>query len=192
MEGDTIYLRYPIPSDYRDWALLRKKSADFLRPWEPLWPRDDLSLSAFKLRLKRYQTDIKNGRGYPFFIFRTEGDTILGGITLGHVKRGVSQSAQIGYWIGEPFARQGYMREALNLVCDFAFSHHGLHRLEAACIPSNTRSVGLLEKTGFEREGTLRSYLKIKGLWQDHILYARINPLHNKQQPAKIYKNGDQ
>ena len=98
--------------------------------------------------------------------------------TLGNIRRGVTQSGQVGYWIGERHGGKGLMREAVKLVCEYGFSYNGLHRLEAACIPGNTRSVRLLEASGFEREGLLRSYLKINGTWQDHFLYARINPLH--------------
>ena len=50
----------------------------------------------------------------------------------------------------------------------------GLHRVEAACIPTNNASIRLLEKTGFVREGFAREYLCINGTWQDHLLYARL------------------
>lgn len=180
IEGDCVGLRHPEFCDYGEWSNLRAESAEFLQPWEPRWPRDDLSRLSFRSRLRRYAGEINNGTGFPFFLARLSDNALLGGITLGHIRRGVSQSGQIGYWIGEKYAGQGYMREGLELLCEFAFSRHGLHRLEAACIPSNERSVRLLEKAGFEREGHLRSYLKINGSWQDHTLYSRINPLHQE------------
>lgn len=180
MEGNNVCLRHPELNDYAEWAALRGSSAEFLQPWEPRWPRDDLSRISFRDRLRRYSNEINAGTGYPFFISRLSDGALLGGITLGHVRRGVSQSAQIGYWIGEEHAGQGYMSEGLKLLCEYSFTRHGLHRLEAACIPSNDRSIRLLEKTGFEREGLLRSYLKINGKWQDHILFSQINPLHER------------
>ena len=172
LQSGRISLRHPEMSDYVQWSELRSASASFLQPWEPQWPSDSLSRLSFRKRLKRYNEEISAATGYPFFLIRQQDDALLGGITLGHIRRGVSQSAQIGYWIGKQYAGQGYMTEGLNLICGYAFSHHGLHRLEAACIPSNTRSAKLLEKAGFEREGLLRSYLKINGTWQDHLLYA--------------------
>lgn len=178
MEGKNVCLRHPEFGDYTQWSALRSSSAEFLQPWEPRWPRDDLSRIAYRDRLRRYSNEINAGTGFPFFIVRHSDGALLGGITLGHVRRGVSQSAQIGYWIGEQYAGKGYMSEGLRLLCEHSFTHHGLHRLEAACIPSNERSIRLLEKTGFEREGLLRSYLKINGEWQDHILFSKINPLH--------------
>jgi len=66
------------------------------------------------------------------------------------------------------------MLEAVGLVCDFAFDTLRLHRIEAACIPDNVRSVRVLEKAGFQREGLLRAYLRINGSWQNHYLYALI------------------
>lgn len=178
VEGRTLHLRHPEMADFEAWAHLREQSSEFLRPWEPIWPRDDLTRPAFRARLRRYGAETNAGTGYPFFICRNEDDALLGGITLGNIRRGVAQNGQIGYWIGERFAGRGYMSEAVALVCEYAFGRAGLHRLEAACIPGNTKSVRLLEKNGFEREGMLRAYLKINGHWRDHVLYARINPMH--------------
>jgi [ribosomal protein S5]-alanine N-acetyltransferase len=176
--GRTVFLRYPDISDHAEWAALRAESESFLRPWEPAWPSDDLERSAFRGRIRRYNQEISAGTGYPFFICSRIDGAILGGITLGNVRRGVSQNGQIGYWIGSRHKGKGIMSEALGLVCEFAFATCGLHRLEAACIPDNTRSIRILEKAGFAREGFLRSYLKINGVWRDHVLFARINPRH--------------
>ena len=178
IEGRTVHLRHPSAGDYEAWAELRSASAGFLKPWEPAWPRDDLSRPAYRARLRRYQTEIRNGTGYPYFVLRRSDDVLVGGITLGNIRRGASQSAQIGYWSGQSHAGHGYMTEALGLLCEHAFTRFGLHRLEAACIPGNTRSERLLEKCGFRCEGLLAGYLKINGEWRDHHLYARINANH--------------
>lgn len=176
--GPNVHLRYPDISDYKEWSILRATSEAFLRPWEPAWPSDDLEKSAFRGRLRRYHQEITAGTGYPFFICDNRTDALLGGITLGNVRRGVSQSGQIGYWVGQRYTGKGIMSEAVGLVCSHAFDTLGLHRLEAACIPDNQRSIRILEKAGFEREGYLRSYLKINGAWRDHVLFGRINPRH--------------
>jgi [ribosomal protein S5]-alanine N-acetyltransferase len=175
-----IFLRYPDINDHGEWAELRAESADFLKPWEPTWPANDFEKLAFRNRIRRYNREIAAGTGYPFFICDARTGALLGGITLGNVRRGVSQSGQIGYWIGARHQGKGIMSEALGALCDHAFNVLGLHRLEAACIPDNTRSVRILEKAGFTREGYLRSYLKINGIWRDHVLYARINPRHER------------
>lgn len=172
--GRKVTLRLPRSRDYAEWARLRGESRAFLEPWEPRWARDELEQSAWRQRLRRYRGDFANGSGFPFFIFESGTGQLTGGITVGNIRHGVSQSANIGYWMGERFAGRGLMAEALELVVDHCFRTLRLHRLEAACIPSNNRSVRVLEKAGFRREGLLHSYLKINGIWQDHYLYALI------------------
>lgn len=174
LKGDRVTLRMPVPGDYREWAALRGESRSFLEPWEPTWLPDELDRSAWRYRLKRYQEDFARGVAVAFFIFEAKSGKLLGGITLGNIRHGVARSGHIGYWIGEKYAGQGYMVEALGLLAQHAFRTMRLHRIEAACIPGNRRSVRVLEKAGFTREGLLRSYLKINGGWQDHYLYALI------------------
>jgi ribosomal-protein-alanine N-acetyltransferase len=174
IRGDGVILRAPQMSDFAQWAALRELSRDFLTPWEPIWPADDLTRSAFRRRLKRYAEDLRGDQAYPFFVL-THDNRLLGGLTLTNVRRGVAQTGSIGYWIGAPFAHRGYMTAALRALIPFSFDVLRLHRLEAACIPTNTPSMRLLEKTGFQREGLAREYLCINGLWQDHLLYARLS-----------------
>jgi ribosomal-protein-alanine N-acetyltransferase len=161
-------------TDYSDWAVLRERSREFLTPWEPTWPADDLSRGAFRRRIRRYAEDLRTDQGYAFLIIRNSDDAIVGGLTLANIRRGVAQAGSLGYWMGLPFARQGYMTAAVRAVIPFAFSTLRLHRLEAACIPSNAGSIRLLENTGFVREGYAREYLCINGIWQDHLLYGRL------------------
>src|SRR5665811_1170287 len=173
--GAGVTLRVPQGGDYAEWAALREASRDFLTPWEPTWPTDDLTRGAFRRRLKRYADDQRADLAYAFLIFRSDDNAMVGGLTLANIRRGVAQAGSIGYWVGAPFARQGYMTAAVRALIPFSFRTLRLHRLEAACIPANTASISLLEKTGFTREGYARSYLCINGAWQDHLLYARLN-----------------
>jgi ribosomal-protein-alanine N-acetyltransferase len=172
--GDGVMLRAPQMADYAEWAALREASRNFLVPWEPTWPADDLTRGAFRRRLKRYAEDLRTDQAYPFFIFRAEDDVLVGGLTLANIRRGVAQAGSLGYWIGGRYARQGHMSAAVRALLPFAFGALRLHRLEAACIPTNAASMQLLEKTGFQREGYARQYLCINGIWQDHVLYARL------------------
>jgi ribosomal-protein-alanine N-acetyltransferase len=172
--GAGVMLRTPVASDYPEWAAVREASRDFLVPWEPTWPADDLTRGAFRRRLKRYAEDQRSDLAYAFLIFRSDDGALVGGLTLANIRRGVAQAGSIGYWIGQPFARKGYMTAAVKALIPFCFGTLRLHRLEAACIPTNAASIGLLEKTGFQREGYARRYLCIDGKWQDHLLYARL------------------
>jgi len=168
-------IRVPDISDFEQWSALRAQSRAFLTPWEPIWPADDLTRTAFRKRIRQYWRDIDQDTAYPYFIFDPEAEMLVGALTLSNVRRGVAQTATLGYWIGAPHARQGYMTSAVRLICEFAFRHLGLHRVEAACLPHNTPSIGLLRKCGFAHEGLARGYLKIAGEWRDHLLFARLS-----------------
>jgi [ribosomal protein S5]-alanine N-acetyltransferase len=174
IEGDGVVLRTPQMTDFGEWSALRETSRDFLTPWEPTWPSDDLTRSAFRRRIRRYVEDLRSDQGYAFLIARSSDGALLGGVTLANIRRGVAQAGSLGYWMGLPFIRQGYMTAAVRAIIPFAFATLRLHRLEAACIPTNAASIRLLENTGFAREGYAREYLCINGTWQDHLLYARL------------------
>jgi [ribosomal protein S5]-alanine N-acetyltransferase len=174
ISGNGVTLRTPQMTDYAEWAALRETSRDFLVPWEPTWPADDLTRSAFRRRIRRYAEDLRMDQGYAFLILRSSDNVLVGGLTLANIRRGVAQAASLGYWMGLPFVRKGYMTAAVHTVIPFAFGTLRLHRLEAACIPTNVGSIRLLESTGFVREGYAREYLCINGTWQDHLLYARM------------------
>ncbi len=173
VKGDGIWLRVPVSADYGAWAELRALSRMHLTPWEPAWTRDELSRAAFRRRLRHYQRGLREDAGYSFFIFADDGDgALLGGVSLSNVRRGVTQAVSMGYWVGAPYAGQGLMTRAVRATLPFVFGRLGLHRAEAACMPSNHASIRVLEKTGFEREGLARDYLCINGAWRDHILFS--------------------
>ncbi len=174
LDGGSVRLRPHRASDFAEWSALREGSRAFLQPWEPTWPVDDLTRAAYRRRLAAYAQDLERGVAYPFLIFRTADDRMVGGITLANVRRGVAQMASVGYWVGEPFARQGHTYAAVRAVIEFGFQRLGLHRLEAACLPSNAPSRGVLRKAGFREEGFATAYLKIDGQWRDHVLFGRL------------------
>jgi [ribosomal protein S5]-alanine N-acetyltransferase len=172
IEGGPVLLRPPRMSDYESWERLRRVSREFLTPWEPTWPADDLTRSAFRCRVKRYVRDMREDSGFALFVFTAATGELAGGLTLSNLRRGAAQTASLGYWIGQPFARQGLMTGAVRAIIPFAFDNLKLHRIEAACLPSNEPSLRLLRRTGFTEEGFARGYLKINGVWQDHVLFA--------------------
>lgn len=173
--GGDVYLRTPQGSDYLAWAELRAQSREFLTPWEPTWSSSELTKISFRRRLKHYARDLREDLGYAFFLFRSSDETLLGGLTLSNVRRGVTQACTLGYWVGAPYAGQGAMTAGVKAVVPFVFDSLRLHRLEAACLPHNEASRRLLERVGFSQEGLARHYLKINGIWQDHLLYALVD-----------------
>jgi ribosomal-protein-alanine N-acetyltransferase len=174
IETDRLTLRLPKSSDHAGWASLRRQSAEFLQPWEPLWARDHLSRKAFSNRVYAASRSVESGAGLPLFLIRREDQVLVGAITLDNVQRGPAQSGTLGYWTGEAFARQGYMREAVEAVVHYAFTTLDLSRIQAGCLPENRASRGVLEKTGFKYEGVAQSYLQIAGRWRTHVLYANL------------------
>ena len=174
LRSDGLILRFPVMSDYASWAELRGRSREHLVPWEPQWADDELSRVSYKTRLRHYERELREQVGYAFFIFRAVDGQLLGGLTLTNVRRGVTQSCAIGYWTGVSHTSRGYMTRAVKTVRSFAFEGLRLHRVEAACLPSNIASVRVLEKAGFQREGLARKYLLINGTWQDHVLFSSL------------------
>ena len=180
LRSRRLLLRTPRLGDHAEWAALRAASRNFLEPWEPIWPEDDLERPAFRRRIRRYAAEIRDGVAYPWFVFDAGGRDLMGGVTLAQVRRGVTQTGTIGYWMGASHAGRGVMTEAVGLVARHAFGTLGLHRLEASCLPENERSIRLLEKVGFCREGLARRYLCIAGAWRDHLLWGLLadDPLY--------------
>ena len=174
LEGKRVRLRQPRRSDFGEWAELRGESRSFLEPWEPRWTSDELTRTAWRQRVQRYRQENAASTGMAYLIFERASGSLLGGINIGNIRYGVSQSAQIGYWMGAPHAGKGFMQDAIGALLSHAFGRMRLHRIEAACIPGNARSIRVLEKAGFTREGLLRSYLRINGVWQDHYIYSLI------------------
>ena len=168
----NLILRAPLAGDYSTWASLRMESRDFLTPWEPVWTEDDLTRASFRLRVKRAAREIATDEAYSLFVLDARSEALLGGLTLGLVRRGVAQACTLGYWMGQRHAGKGHMTEAVRGALDFAFSELALHRVEAACLPTNEPSRRLLERVGFTREGEARGYLRINGVWADHLLYG--------------------
>jgi len=175
IEGKSVFLRAPEARDYQEWAELREASRAFLTPWEPTWPDDDTTRGSFRYKLRRYAEDARDDKGFALFVFREDDGALTGGITLSHLRRGVAQTASMGYWAGKQYAGNGYTTAAVRACIRYAFEDLDLHRIEAACQPENHASRRVLEKAGFTEEGRAAAYLKIAGQWRDHILWGIVN-----------------
>ncbi|MFO1210209.1 MAG: GNAT family protein [Amaricoccus sp.] len=172
IETQRLTLRLPEMGDHAAWVALRREGEAFLRDWEPSWSADHFTRKAFRNRVYWALRAREDGRALPLFLVRRADRRLMGAITLDNIRRGPSQSAQVGYWIGPEFARQGFMGEALAAVVHQAFGSMDLSRIEAACLPENAASRALLEHSGFKYEGVAQSYLQINGRWRNHVLYA--------------------
>ena len=174
IETERMTLRLPVHGDYRAWSGIRAASAEHLMPWEPVWAHDHLTRKAFTNRVYWAGRAEGGGTALPLLLIRRSDNCLLGAVTLDNIRRGPVQAGTLGYWIGAAFARQGYMREAVQSVVHHAFTSMDLSRIESACLPENVASRGVLEKSGFKYEGVAQSYLQINGRWRNHVLYANL------------------
>ncbi len=172
IETESLVLRPPAHRDFTEWAKLRSESRKFLKPWDPTWAKDHLTRKSFARRVYWSQKSINDGVAYPMMLLHKREKHLLGAITLDNIRRGPSQVGTIGYWMGQKYARNGFMQEALRGMVSYAFGTLNLSRLESACLPENNASRGLLEKCGFKYEGVAQAYIQINGRWRTHVLYA--------------------
>jgi ribosomal-protein-alanine N-acetyltransferase len=139
----------------------------------PTDPEDARAQPGQRLELDLDQRSWAAGSAYAFAVLDTEeADRLIGRVALSNVVRGPWQNATLGYWIDKDSLGKGHATRAVRLVLRFAFEHAGLHRVQPAIIPRNTRSVRVAEKAGFRLEGRALRYLKINGTWEDHDVYA--------------------
>ncbi|PIE35634.1 hypothetical protein CSA56_03505 [candidate division KSB3 bacterium] len=163
-ESQQVKLRRPLPNDSQEFTALMRQSQELHYPWVSP-PKTE---EAFEKYLQTRQKPQNDG----FLVCHAATEHIMGVINLNEIVRGCFHSAYLGYYIGSPYAGQGYMQEALALVIVYAFQELELHRLEANIQPANATSIALVKRCGFQREGFSPRYLKIDGDWRDHERWA--------------------
>lgn len=172
--GRRLLLRPLRTVDFDVWRDVRRRCESWLVCWEPQRipgsPDAVEDRDAFAARCGARQREMQLGSGFSFGLF-AEGE-FAGEININSIHRGAFQSAYVGYWVDEKLAGQGYMPEAVVLVCRFAFENLRLHRLQISVIPRNLSSRRVAEKLGLRDEGVAERYLEINGVWEDHVRYA--------------------
>ncbi|MBB3227228.1 ribosomal-protein-alanine N-acetyltransferase [Luteibacter sp. Sphag1AF] len=152
----------------------RMENRAHLEPWEPLRQASHYTLEGCRQVIEAGIEAARSDRGYPFVILTPDSGDMIGSFTLANVVRGVFQACHLGYGIASRHEGQGLMFEALDAAVRYAFGPLDFHRVMANYMPRNERSGRLLERLGFEREGYAKRYLKIDGLWEDHVLTAKV------------------
>jgi ribosomal-protein-alanine N-acetyltransferase len=180
--NSRVYLRPPERSDRDEFIDLMRASRSFHRPWATAPTDDD--------RFAAYLADSRRPDFEAMLVSRHEDGAIVGFFNLSQIARGPLQSAYLGYAVGKPFARQGYMREGIELVLRHAFLTIRLHRVEANIQPGNRASIALAEGAGFRREGFSPRYLKIGGRWRDHERFAILaDEWQNRTDPIRALQS---
>ncbi len=162
-----ILIRPPKPEDAAAFISAVKRSRDLHRTWIN---RKATTAKEFSAYLERF----KDGHHCGFLVIEQNSGSIVGVININDIIRGAFQSASLGYYAFHPYAGQGLMFEGLKQVVRHVFTKLKLHRLEANIEPKNRRSIALVKKCGFVREGLSRRLLKVCGQWRDHERWALI------------------
>ena len=172
LEQAPTAIRPTEPADARVQLALRISNRDHTGPWDPVRDESFYTEAGQRLELDLDQRSWSAGTAYAFAILDTERDRLIGRVALSNVVRGPWQNATLGYWVDKDALGRGHATRAVRLALCFGFEHAGLHRIQPAIIPRNTRSVRVAEKVGFRLEGRALRYLKINGVWEDHDVYA--------------------
>ena len=170
----SVTLCLPTKSDFNEWVSLRKNNINYFKPWEP--KRNDLYLleKTYLKRLRGYNKMVRSGKALPFNVFRSKDMRMVGVCNILDIQRHISQTAKIGYWIGERYAGLNFGKSAVSAVTNFCLDELSLNRVEAAVMVKNTPSISILKALGYKKEGISRQKLKINGKWEDHYIYSRI------------------
>jgi ribosomal-protein-alanine N-acetyltransferase len=183
LDGGRVFLRSPNLSDSGEFIALNKMSGALHR-----------GLASPPTQAQQFRDYLKKSRRSDceyFLICHKQNRAVMGAINLSQIVRGLFQNAYLGYHIGAPFAAQGYMGEAIEILLRHAFQNLKLHRIEANVQPHNTASIALLKRAGFTKEGYSPRYLKICGRWRDHERWAIIAEDWRAKKPRRTKKPTD-
>lgn len=178
---ERLVLRPPRTQDVGELRRLLRHNQTHLKPWNPA-PRageDPTSITEVSNSVLRHRNEWKHGRSFVFLLaLRATPSRLVGKIALNGIMRGAMHGAYLGYWMDVDHQGTGLCTEGIQAVLDFAFGPAELHRVQAAIMPHNPRSLRVIEKLGFRREGHAERYLQIAGNWEDHIIFARTREEH--------------
>ena len=169
-QGERVALRKPAAADQAAFVALVEASDEVRPRWVP-GPQGPCGTDAVWWFQRNLEMN-DDGRNIRLLVVRLEDEALIGSMNLNEIVRGAFQNAFLGYWIGDPYLRQGYGGEALQLALDYAFGPLELHRVEANIQPENEASIALVKAAGFRYEGDSPRYLKINGQWRDHQRWA--------------------
>ncbi len=150
----------------------------FFKEFMPTWSPDYFSINFQRNQLMENAEKAKRGEMVKYFLFRKsdqEYTRIIGDLSFTNIVRGAFQSCYVGCKLDKDYLQKGIMTEALTRAIQQLFAQEGLHRIEANIMPSNTASIRLFEKLGFQREGYSPNYLHINGQWEGHYRYTLLN-----------------
>lgn len=172
MMSSEIYLKPLDLADAPAMLELKMRNRSFFQPFEPIRNEGHYTLEEQEHEIMNGIASSKQDQAYIFGVYLTQSNHLIGRIAITSVSRGVFLNAYLGYFIDQAYNGRGYATAAVTLVVRKAFEELNLHRIQAGVMPRNERSIRVLEKAGFRREGLAQRYLKINDQWEDHLLFA--------------------
>jgi ribosomal-protein-alanine N-acetyltransferase len=172
LEGDNICLKILTTDDADKILNYYESNKEYLRVFEELRDESFYTLETQKTIISQQYVELLNGHIICFGIFKDE--NIIGIIQLYNIVWGIFKSATIGYSVDEREQGKGYMKEAVNLILNYAFQTLKLHRVEAGTLVNNIKSISVLKACGFKEIGISEKYLFINGHWQDHLIFYKL------------------
>lgn len=171
--GD-VGLRPLRQTDVRRWREVRRRNAEWLRPWEATLPMEGLTtgdvIPTFAMMVRRLRREAREGRMLPWAL--TYRGDLVGQVTVGGITWGSLRSAYIGYWIDQDVAGRGITPTGVAMALDYCFEELKLHRIEINIRPENAASLRVVDKLGLRLEGDRLAYLHIDGEWRDHLVFV--------------------
>jgi ribosomal-protein-alanine N-acetyltransferase len=176
-ETERLFIRVPRDEDAPAALQYYISNRGHLAPFEPLRDESFYTLAHWEQEIKKSQEDFLADRALRVFLFtKSAPDRVVGVIGFSNIVRGAFQACYLGYSVARAAEGQGIASEALPVLIDYVFRELHIHRVMANYMPRNERSAVLLRRLGFVIEGTARKYLKIHGVWEDHVLTSLTVP----------------
>jgi [ribosomal protein S5]-alanine N-acetyltransferase len=178
LETPRLQLRASDPALAEAVADFYRRNREAHARWNPPMPAATFSAEGQRERLAEAASAGAAGASIGWWLFGLDEPALaLGQVHFSQITRRGFQNAMLGYAIDSAHEGLGLMREALEAALADVFSPRvHLHRVQANVRPENTRSLALLTRLDFEREGLARQYLFINGAWRDHVMTAKRNP----------------
>ncbi|WP_349406145.1 GNAT family N-acetyltransferase [Clostridium perfringens] len=173
LNTERLTLRNLTPENTEEMLDYYIRNEEHLRQYEPTRDSGFYTYEGQKEILTESFRQFIDGTSIDLGIFKDE--KLIGKIKLSNIVYGILRNAFVGYSIDKVHQGKGYMKEALNTVCSYAFEEMGLHRLEASTLMENSRSQGVLKACGFNELGISEKYLYINGEWRDHKIFYKVN-----------------
>ncbi|ABG86238.1 GNAT family N-acetyltransferase [Clostridium perfringens] len=173
LNTERLALRNLTPENTEEMLDYYIRNEEHLRQYEPTRDSSFYTYEGQKEILTESFRQFIDGTSIDLGIFKDE--KLIGKIKLSNIVYGILRNAFVGYSIDKEHQGKGYMKEALNTVCSYAFEEMGLHRLEASTLMDNSRSQGVLKACGFNELGISEKYLYINGEWRDHKIFYKVN-----------------